>query len=699
MDKKIQKLITLLAASGLASASALADDEMPLAEASVDYVEAGVGYVSEDAWKFGQYNGLNQKGPYIIGNFQTENHNEDGEYFRSIGTNLGLESRYLRLEGGNQGRQQFFFEYDELPNYMNNTGKTPYLDPGSSTLFLPTGYDYNNIDAYLQPLELKTKRERVGFGAAFFSEKHWKFDIAFQHETKEGTQAIGSAMGSTGISSPVGNAVGALLPEPIDYNTDEMDVGLHYSKGKGQFDIGYHVSLFNNSNDSLTWQNAVPNTNPNDPTLPQPNTLGRMSLAPDNQLHQLTASGGYTLPYQTRLTGMLSVGRSTQNEDLLPYSVAPNALPPLPRSSAEAEVWLTSAQFKVASRPNRKLRLSANYRFHDRSNRTPIDSWTYIIADGDNFATAENSPLSYTKNRLDLDANYRINSSLSFLGGYKYDHMYRSYNDTEEREKTQENTLLAKLKGRSGSKVDYSLYAEAGARDGSEYIPYGFENPALRKFNMADRNRGKVGAKLGIMPTTSASIGLSADYISDDYTNSVIGLTEAQQTTATVDFSYLVSANITTYAYYTYDDIPSSQSGSESTPGAADWVADFKDTFNTVGLGFKAAKIASRWDVGADITYADSTGKIDMNSDLAANQPAGQYPDLKTSMGSFKLWTDYQVSKNIAVNVSYWYQTYREDNWAVDDLDVDSVANMLLLGEETLDYDVHVIAASAKIKF
>jgi len=699
MDKNTQKLITLLAASGLASVTALADDEMPFAKASVDYVEAGVGYVSEDAWKFGQYNGLNQKGPYLIGNFRTEKHNNDGEYFRSTGTNLGLESRSLRLEGGYQGRQQFFFEYDELPNYMNNTGKTPYLDPGSSTLFLPTGYDYNNIDAYLQPLELKTKRERVGFGAAFFSEKHWKFDIAFQHETKEGTQATGSAMGSTGTSSPVGNAVAALLPEPIDYNTDEMDVGLHYNKGKGQFDIVYNVSLFNNNNDSLAWQNAVPNTNPNDPTLPQPNAWGRMGLAPDNQLHRLTASGGYTLPHQTRLTGMLSVGRSTQNEDLLPYSVAPNALPPLPRNSAEAEVWLTSAQLKVASRPKRKLRLSANYRFHDRSNRTPIDRWSYIIADGDNFKATENNPLSYTKNQLDLDANYRINSSLSFLGGYKYDHMFRSYNNTEEIEKTQENTLFAKLKGRSGSKVDYSLYAEAGNRDGSEYMPYGFENPALRKFNMADRDRGKVGAKIGIMPTDSSSIGLSTDYISDDYTNSVVGLTEAQQTTATLDISYLVSSNITTYAYYSYDDIPSSQSGSETGAQTADWTADFKDTFNTVGVGFKAAKVASRWDVGADFTYADSTGKIDMSSDLAANQPADQYPDLKTAMGSLKLWTDYQVSKNIAVNVTYWYQTYREDNWAVDDLDVDSIANMLLLGEETLDYDVHVIAASAKIKF
>ena len=45
---------------------------------------------------------------------------------RVHGTNLGLESRYLRLEGGVQGSYKFFLEYDELPNYKNNTVQTPF---------------------------------------------------------------------------------------------------------------------------------------------------------------------------------------------------------------------------------------------------------------------------------------------------------------------------------------------------------------------------------------------------------------------------------------------------------------------------------------------------------------------------------------------------------------------------------------------
>jgi len=88
-------------------------------------MQLGIGYVSDDAYKFGRYNGMQTKGPFIIGDFKGRYYNEDGRFWSVRGTNLGLESRYLLLEGGVQGSYKFFLEYDELPNYKNNTVQTP----------------------------------------------------------------------------------------------------------------------------------------------------------------------------------------------------------------------------------------------------------------------------------------------------------------------------------------------------------------------------------------------------------------------------------------------------------------------------------------------------------------------------------------------------------------------------------------------
>jgi hypothetical protein len=87
------------------------------------------------------------------------------------------------------------------------------------------------------------------------------------------------------------------------------------------------------------------------------------------------------------------------------------------------------------------------------------------------------------------------------------------------------------------------------------------ENPALRKFYLADRQRGMLGGLINVMPTDRLNLGLRAEYMNDDYQNSEVGLTGANQANATLDLSYLVADNTTTYAYYTYEDIRSEQVG------------------------------------------------------------------------------------------------------------------------------------------
>jgi MtrB/PioB family decaheme-associated outer membrane protein len=651
-------------------ASAAQDESATL----VSQVELGIGYLGEDAYRFGRYNGLEEEGPYLVGNVDATRFREDGGFWDLRGTNLGLDSRYLRLEGGFQG-----------------TASTPFLGIGSGMLTLPAGFDINtNLNSSLQPLDIETERERLGLGARFIAKKYWTLDVAFRHETKDGVDRIGGAIaGTPGSGGPgggvLGNTTASLMPEPIDYTTQLVDVTLHYAKDKAQLDIAYHLSLFDNGEKSLQWEDPF-----------SPTTLGSQALAPDNEFHQLKVTGSYLLPYKSQLTGMISRGRMTQDQDFQPYTVTSPTLPQ--RTSLDGEVWLTTAQLKLASRPQPKLRLTAEYRFDERDNDSSVATYNTIVADSFPTTAATNRPLSYERNQVDLTANYRINTSMSLRGGYSYDDMSRDYTDAE-REDTREHSVFAKWKLKPHADVDLALYADYGDRDGSDYNPPPLiENPAMRKYYLADRERTRVGASVDFQASDRLSLSTSTDYIRDDYHNSEIGLTEATQPTWTVDISWQPRKNVTTYAYYTREDIESSQAGSELATTTPDWTADFTDTVDTFGGGAKITGIRNKWDMGADLVYSSATGEVDLVN-LTPGGTATPYPDLETSLTSVKLWAEYRHRKGLSYRLGYWYERFEADDWAVDNLQADSIANLLLLDEETPDYDAHVVSASVIYHF
>ena len=722
METKTSLLILYLAGAGLVSSNIFAQEKATLVAAAASSeeseqlaedseqlvpeaiisepvysdIELGIGYVADDAYFFGRYNGLQTEGPYLVGDIDAEKFNEDGRFWNIRGTNLGLESRYLRLEGGKQGKHKFFLEWDELPNYRNNTVKTPFDGIGTDRLTLPTGFDIeNDLDANLKPFELQTKRERIGIGASFTPTQRWLFDIDFSHETKQGVDFIGGAIGGiSGGGGGPGSGSGtlsavdtSLLPEPIDYDTDKVNATLSYAHDTGQLDLTYHASFFNNTYASLSWD---------DPFTTTTGTGGSMALAPDNEFHQLSLTGAYSLPYRSRLTGLISMGRMTQNQQFQPYSI--NGATPA-SESLNGEVWLTNAQLKLSSRPVTKLRLNAELRYNERDNQTPVESYTYTVLDSSSSGgTVQNNPFSYEKTQATLDANYRFNAITSLRGGYKYNGMKRSDFDAG-REDTDENTLFAKWKIKPHSTIDLELYGESSSRDGSEIIftSTNVQNQLMRKYNLADRDRVKLGAVIDYMATDRLYLSARADYSEDDYTETQLGLTEATLPTVTVDFSYQPGNNITTYGYYTWESIQSSQNGFD-TVSSAGWQADFDDTFNTVGIGAKWTDLG-KWDLGADLVYSKAIGNIELK-DEAAPGSEDQYPDTKSEMASIKLWTDYNYSKQLVYRLGYWYEEYLADNWAVDGLPVyTSGSGILLLGNETMDYEVRVFTVSASYKF
>ena len=134
-------LAASIAAIGATALPALAaDDEVAALIRPDSQIELGVGYVSEDSFKFGNFTGLHDNGAHLIGNIDLNRRNEaNTHYFSLTGRNLGLSSRNLTIEGGEQGNYGLRLEYDEIPRYFSDTYQTPYLGAGTNRLTQPAG--------------------------------------------------------------------------------------------------------------------------------------------------------------------------------------------------------------------------------------------------------------------------------------------------------------------------------------------------------------------------------------------------------------------------------------------------------------------------------------------------------------------------------------------------------------------------------
>ena len=648
-------------------------------------LELGLGYVSDNDFKFGEYNGLQDDGAFLVSHARARFRDENADYFDLQIRDLGLDSRSIIIEGGRQGRYQLFLDYREIPHYITDSTKTPYLGSGSDTLTLPSGWinagstaGMTNLRSSLQDIELKTKRKRLALGFAFIPARKWETAINLRHELREGQKR---SAGSFFFNS-------AQLVEPVDYETNEVNLSLTYSTKKWQSKLSYLGSFFNNHDTALTWQNAY---NP----IVEGADSAQLALPPDNQLHQIQLLSAYRLSHGIRLSGNIAVGRMEQDEKLLATSLNPNFVLTLPRDSAKAEVDTTTANLNINAKVSKKLRLKARYRYNERDNKTPSAEFNWVSGDAFAPLPRRNLPYSFTDQTINLRGDYRISRQAKLSMGYEHEKKERSNQEVDE---TTEDSFWGKVIVRAGNSINFSIKASHAERDASGYNLVvetdPSQNPLLRKYNMADRDRNTGRISLGFNPHERVNIELSADRSRDDYTNSALGLTESSEVAYYADTSITLTPVSNLHAFASREQIESDQAGSEAFANP-DWFSTNDDTIDTFGLGMKHQLIKDTLDIGADYTLSHSTGKVNMETTV----PSADFPDLVSELDTVKIYANYRLKENLSLHTAYWYEHYHSTDWMLDELRPETISKVLSFGQSTPNYTVHSVKASVRYRF
>lgn len=655
-------------------------------------LQAGMAHVSDSTLAFGDYTGLDSSGTVLdLG--------ADLLYFKGaqrwslIGEELGLDSRALWLSGGKPGRYRVDLGFQALPRHFSQGTQSVFAGIGSSNLRLPDDWqtasrtqDMPDLNASLRPLAFGLDRQSLDLGLRLTPRADWTTRLRLRRDSRDGLRAQGGSM-LTHIS---------VLPRPVSDRTDRIDASASRQFDQGHVQLAYHGSFFRNEVSSLSWDNPFA-------PIADGGHRGRLALAPDNDLHQLSLAGVWRQATWLHHSAQLAVGRISQNEDFLPATINP-ALggSVLPRSDLDGRVQTVNARLRSRIIPPvRGLRLGLEAFFDERDNRSPRAAFQQIPSDLFFGPTRINTPYSFARQgalaRLDYRPSADWVTRISAGAGIRQNR--RRFQDIE---RTQNITVWTELMASPRDELNASLRMEYQQRHFDQaYTPDASlqppENPLQRRFNQAERHRDMARLRLDYLPESRLGIGLALAYLNDDYHRSRIGLTGTRDVDALLDLTFTPNDSLTAHAYVGHQRADADIAGQELAGPAfsPDWLARQQDRFRSAGLGLSWAQLRPRLDLDLNYAYAHARGLID----LRRAAPAQALPPLVTRLHSARLQLDYQLKPRLSLRNDWWIEWFSSDDALSGPLAADAVPTLLATGGQNAGGRVVVIMLSAVYQF
>jgi hypothetical protein len=237
--------------------------------------------------------------------------------------------------------------------------------------------------------------------------------------------------------------------------------------------------------------------------------------------------------------------------------------------------------------------------------------------------------------------------------------------------------------------------------EAAEFLDEFGEQPGMRHFDIAERDRHRVTVLSSISPMDILSLSLSVAAGKDDYVDSVFGLRDNTHRVVTAGFDMVPAERVNYGLSYSYEWYNALLRSRQASPGAQfddpsrNWASDGTDRVHSVLASFEAGRIAERVDVRfsydfnrARTTYEYITGAVpdrtlpeEVIVDTTLPDPEALPPTLSQL---HRATTDvvYMVNGRVSIGVSYWFEKYDVEDFTLDaEANQDLVrGNVVLLG-------------------
>ncbi len=442
---------------------------------------------------------------------------------------------YLMLRSGSVGRHDQFYDFElERAGWLRIRGSfsgVPHNYASDAvSLFDGVGNDLLTLPAGLVPGasteaevaaalaargddKVDVQRNRTQLALRVRALPQLQLTAQYGLEDRSGEIPTGVGFAFPEFSTSIGQTLE--VTSPIDDRTQTARASLAWGGDVAQLNLAYNGSFYRNGDSSLS--------------LSQPYeqfglasiTDTRLALAPDNEWNNVRADAALNLPLRSRITGVFSWSRSTQDQDLLPPTISDvtigtidlanwNTPSALSSTSAHARVDQLLLDFDFSSNPWRPLRLRGGLRYSDRDTQTDYQAFNpstgeygYIVEDGGFGASLgpdfvgiyqpavagsnwryRNQPFGGTQLTIDAGSTLTLPLRSSFDVLLRHDHIDR---DVSERDETTEQSVTLSANSRAlsfatarfsyrfitrdGSDIDYGVYARYETQSLPGFLP------------------------------------------------------------------------------------------------------------------------------------------------------------------------------------------------------------------------------------
>ncbi len=567
----------------------------------------------DDSSKFKEYRDFNP-----VAGDATIDFGKGSYYLEFRAKDIAEDDQNYKFRMGRYGKYKIELIHDAIPHRFANDAKLIYSGKGTGTLTaddtmqstlaglttITTPTQLVELTSYVNSasatdLELTRRNTKVNVDVTAFYP--FKLRVEVGKEIREGERPFGTTFG--GFSNIVE------IPEPIDYETDQLKVSAEYIKNSFYLNANYYLSTFHNNIDTLTVDNPL-RAEGNDSGAGGGGSRARFDLYPDNRYQNASLTGSVSLPLKSRLAATASWGKMEQDDNLVPYTVNtntftyddpatadgnttaeycedtnvvcgsdPSSVDSLPASKVNAEVKTILYNAMLTSNPMNVMHVKARYRYYEYDNNTEqIIFPGYVQYDGAWRATLgqataiENLPTGYKKTTAGIDLGFDVATATTLTLGYTNDRTERTHREVKEQK---DNIYKASLDTMPFEWLDLRTSYEKSRRDGDYDYMVPFEEefstistsgliytpqlPWLKKYDEADRDRERVQLIATVYPTDS--ISLTGTYIQgkDDFRDSPFGLTEDNHRIYSIDGDYTVNERLNFYAFYSHEKYDSGQ--------------------------------------------------------------------------------------------------------------------------------------------
>jgi len=623
--------------------------------------------------------------------------------------------------------------YTQLPHLFSQIARSPFTNMGGGVFLLPDSLQRQNQDnpggyiprmnselAVAPQIPLSHRADVADARLRYRPSQPWELGLKAERRARTGSKAYSLSFGFANTNEVV---------EPIDQDAVDVSGTAHYTRGKLGVQVLAGYSHFDNHADALTVDNSRRATD----SATLGSSRGRLDLYPDNQAVRAQADLHYDLGKRTQFFGTFGASRITQDDPWLPFTIngafSPatlDSLYPDGRRSTDAAALRITHDYRVLSRLTEKLRGTLRFRNQQYDNQTEDFPFRGVVQYDQSLVRDtvgfHNHPYGNEQTAMGADVDGWLGRALNFT--VSYDHRLREHT-LREVENDTEDAVFGRVRGQVADGGYYRLDAGFGHRTGDDFEVAEYqrpdqadtvyvENPNLRRFDVANRDRSTAAGEVGWALSDRLDVSINADYRRDDYGDTRYGLQDDERWMLLGQATLGVTSNWDLTGGYGYGRKDSDQGSQERTAtpqipindnnleAGIDWTARIRDR-NDYGFVQSTWRVVPRT-FSVDASYWVSRDMTDYFLDNETNT-AIDLPSTYYLRQEGWLLFHYLLSDGTELQGRYGYDTWKVDDFAATDIPLLGVAGSppaataIYLGAGYRNYTAHSVAFAVARKF